>query len=122
MSQQPKPATGEHHPSCTPNDRDLVWFCNQCGLKESAADIEQQLAAERKQVRILTSSLGQVHDKLAAERKKNDDWRNTERRVAKERDEARWQLAAEQGKVQTLVDALRECDPEAANRLAKVKE
>jgi hypothetical protein len=39
--------SAEHHPSCTPNDRDLVWHCNQCGLNESAADIEEQLAAER---------------------------------------------------------------------------
>lgn len=29
-----------HHPSCTENDKDLVWFCNQCGAKESAEDIE----------------------------------------------------------------------------------
>jgi hypothetical protein len=33
----------EHHPSCTPNDRSLVWHCSQCGAIESAADEEQLL-------------------------------------------------------------------------------
>ncbi len=42
MSDQPKPMTG-HHPSCRESDKDLVWHCNQCGLNESAADIENQL-------------------------------------------------------------------------------
>lgn len=26
----------KHHPSCTPNDQDLMWVCAQCGHKESA--------------------------------------------------------------------------------------
>ncbi len=37
-----KPTTG-HHPSCRESDKDLVWHCNQCGLNESAADIEAKL-------------------------------------------------------------------------------
>ena len=32
----------QHHPSCRPSDRDLVWLCAQCGGHESAEDIEQQ--------------------------------------------------------------------------------
>lgn len=34
--------TMKHHPSCTPNDVDLVWHCSQCGEMDSAADIEQR--------------------------------------------------------------------------------
>ena len=26
----------EHHPSCRPSDRNLVWHCSQCGLIELA--------------------------------------------------------------------------------------
>jgi len=26
----------QHHPSCQPSDRDLVWLCAQCGGHESA--------------------------------------------------------------------------------------
>jgi hypothetical protein len=34
-----------HHPSCTENDKDLVWHCNQCGLNESAAALEEKYDA-----------------------------------------------------------------------------
>jgi hypothetical protein len=39
----------EHHPSCTPNDRSLIWLCAQCGVCESAEDIltERNAAEER---------------------------------------------------------------------------
>jgi hypothetical protein len=30
----------EHHPSCRPSDKELVWLCHQCGGHESAEDIE----------------------------------------------------------------------------------
>ena len=33
---------GQHHPSCTPNNRDLVWLCAQCGGHEDASQIEAQ--------------------------------------------------------------------------------
>jgi hypothetical protein len=29
----------EHHPSCKPSDRDLVWLCSQCGGHESAESL-----------------------------------------------------------------------------------
>lgn len=33
----------QHHPSCKPSDRDLIWFCNQCGARESAEDVLEVL-------------------------------------------------------------------------------
>jgi hypothetical protein len=41
----------KHHPSCKPSDRDLVWHCNQCGLNESASEVEQEVEALRKALR-----------------------------------------------------------------------
>lgn len=29
-----------HHPSCRPNDKSLVWHCYQCGDNESACHLE----------------------------------------------------------------------------------
>ncbi len=43
----------EHHPSCRPSDRDLVWLCAQCGVHESAGDIE----AENAKLRELTKQM-----------------------------------------------------------------
>ncbi len=56
MSDQPKLAGG-HHGSCRESDKDLIWYCNQCGLRESAADIEQQLADERERVQTYEDAL-----------------------------------------------------------------
>ncbi len=36
-----------HHPSCRESDKSLIWFCNQCGEKESAD--EEQMLAEAQQ-------------------------------------------------------------------------
>ncbi len=33
----------EHHASCKPSDRDLVWLCNQCGGHESAEVLEMPM-------------------------------------------------------------------------------
>ena len=33
----------EHHPSCRPSDRDLVWLCSQCGAIESAEPLVDAL-------------------------------------------------------------------------------
>ncbi len=30
----------QHHPSCKPSDRDLVWICAQCGGHEPAENLE----------------------------------------------------------------------------------
>jgi hypothetical protein len=47
MDAQGEMKADEHHPSCTPNDRDLIWFCNQCGARESAEEILEILEGWR---------------------------------------------------------------------------
>ena len=37
----------QHHASCQPSDRDLVWMCAQCGGHESAENILDLLAEIR---------------------------------------------------------------------------
>ncbi len=77
MSDQPKPrkqdaatpTTGEwtaelHHPSCSPHDRDLIWFCSQCGAKESAEEWHNAaLAAERKEYASWRINVNEEHRK-----------------------------------------------------------
>jgi hypothetical protein len=36
----------DHHPSCRESDMVLVWFCNQCGAKESAEGQPQEWTPE----------------------------------------------------------------------------
>lgn len=33
----------QHHPSCKPSDRELVWLCNRCGGHEPASELEERL-------------------------------------------------------------------------------
>ena len=50
-----------HHPSCSPNNRDLVWHCPQCGALESAEAINAALAAEREKIKRLTDAINKPH-------------------------------------------------------------
>jgi hypothetical protein len=101
----------EHHPSCTPNDRDLVWHCHQCGLNESAADIEEKynqavdhltqlgvesVAAEREAGVKVYLQLTLLEKKLAAERESHEKELDTV--------EANWsaELAAERERYEKL--------------------
>jgi hypothetical protein len=47
----------EHHPSCTPNDRSLVWHCNQCGLDESAEDFIDSLSESYEELKASIADL-----------------------------------------------------------------
>jgi hypothetical protein len=52
----------QHHPSCLPSDRDLVWLCAQCGGHESAESIldERKIlvdALKELQVALITGRL-----------------------------------------------------------------
>ena len=38
----------DHHPSCRPNDLDLMWVCSQCGNKEHATEVEEIIEAAQK--------------------------------------------------------------------------
>lgn len=40
----------QHHPSCKPSDRELVWLCNQCGGHEPASELEERLEQLQKAV------------------------------------------------------------------------
>lgn len=31
-----------HHPSCRPHDRELVWYCNQCGEREEFDELSSE--------------------------------------------------------------------------------
>ena len=47
-----------HHPSCRPTDRNLFWYCSQCGTHEPAEEeILARLARQRE-------ALGKVSDFL----------------------------------------------------------
>jgi hypothetical protein len=63
-----------HHPSCDPEDRDLVWHCNQCGLNEDA-EVEildahkSELAQAQAEIETVKGMLGQAlkrEDKMEA--------------------------------------------------------
>lgn len=60
----------KHHPSCRTSDLNLVWHCSQCGLNESAADIEEKLNEHIKAANEVTDENITLEEQLAAEREK----------------------------------------------------
>ena len=46
-----------HHPSCRPTDKDLVWYCHQCGEQESAESLVETLARQREALQFSKSFL-----------------------------------------------------------------
>ena len=79
----------------------LLFDC-RAALESAKQDFAKQIAAERKQVRILTLSLGQVHDKLAAERERSQALLDSLRNKQDELDASLKQLAAEREKLEQL--------------------
>jgi hypothetical protein len=76
MSEQPQePWTPEnHHPSCSPHDRDLVWHCNQCGANESAESWHNAaLTAEREKRELIESINRSLAEALDTANRKGED-------------------------------------------------
>jgi len=58
---------GEHHASCQPSDKELVWHCCQCGLNESAEQLEtenRELAEQLGGATMAANTLGDERRRL----------------------------------------------------------